>query len=276
MLPNMCCFPSRDDSKDGGVSEAFSKEVAPIGFHRNDQPFRFLDLPIDLRVMVYSHVLAWPKFTRLRHYGKCESSNFWLAHTGNSVPLCPYDKRPVWPPERTSPAILRVCRQIKHEALGELLKTPLVFDHVLPFLTNIFGCKSAIPRYLTSYISPPLICKARRVVISIGGSPNSSSYDHWHGWVHFLTYLWFSWRESPPPLEHIMVRITKLPPENYDRSSENEFPTIDKSDITRSQQLLLMLAGLLTTVPKACDVEIKANTSYEVYIRQKVCLSQTF
>ncbi|KAF2502264.1 hypothetical protein BU16DRAFT_554334 [Lophium mytilinum] len=111
------------------------------GFERAvRQTFRFLDLPAEIRLMVYSHVVSFNGVSRYL----IEKAKYLYSGIG-ALPVL----------STTTPGLFLVCRQIAAELCDEIRKIPLV-------LTNMYGIED-----LTKVIAPGILRNLQHVTISI-------------------------------------------------------------------------------------------------------------
>jgi hypothetical protein len=117
-------------------------------------PFRFRDLPKELRFMVYEHTLS---FNSMDKY--CSDYLELLCTTSDT-------REPAPAVEKTCPSILLVSKEITEEALPILYKTPLNLS---------FGIFRA---HLKDLISPDLLRNLRYVNLSDSGTRHLNPPPH--------------------------------------------------------------------------------------------------
>ncbi|KAF2796444.1 hypothetical protein K505DRAFT_215583, partial [Melanomma pulvis-pyrius CBS 109.77] len=213
--------------------------------------FPFLQLPTDIRVLVYSYVVSWPTLTTVPHFTIPEEKIKRIVIVGNQIQQSQHNVA-VWPPARTSLPLLLTCRQIKDEVLEELLRTPLVFEEGPPYALEYFRSNNAvIYRYLTSYISPSLLCNVRRMVLSIkfGLAPESPTTGNLQSWGVFLVFLWHVWHQQLPKLEHLTIRIGR------DGEVLESYLTGAKTSKPK-RRIIFALFGILGVLSNTCEVDI--------------------
>ncbi|KAF2491721.1 hypothetical protein BU16DRAFT_565422 [Lophium mytilinum] len=173
-----------------------------------DNPFPFLDLPLDIRVIIYSYVLSWPTLTR--NFSRLGSLESILLNARKPLSSTDREKARV-KPRLVTPAIFLVNRQIKDEAMGELARMPIVIDSppLCVALTNR-------PFEITEFISAPLLKSCRRVLLTINTdlTPGDglllyrSDLTYWKPWEQCLSALFLDvWAPGTHDLQLLDVEI---------------------------------------------------------------------
>lgn len=157
-----CCSPSF------GVDFASSLTLGNPIADPVDVPFRFRDLPKELRFMIYEHTLSFDSVDKYcSDYLEllCTASN-------NGEPALPEV-------EKVCPSILLVSKDITEEALPILYQTPLSLS---------CGILNA---HLHDLIAPELLCKLRRINISDSGTRHliNPPHDCFRGLCYAVTEL---------------------------------------------------------------------------------------
>ncbi|KAF2811863.1 uncharacterized protein BDZ99DRAFT_519106 [Mytilinidion resinicola] len=173
-----------------------------------DKAFPFLDLPLDIRVIIYSYVLSWPTLTR--NFSRLGSSEAVLPNARKQLSTADREKIRD-KPRLITPVIFLVNRQIKNEALGELARMPIIIDSppLCVALTNR-------PFEITEFISAPLLKSCRRVLLTINTdlTPGNdlllyrSDLKYWKPWEQCLSSLFLDvWAPGTHDLQVLDVEI---------------------------------------------------------------------
>ncbi|KAF2118899.1 hypothetical protein BDV96DRAFT_366802 [Lophiotrema nucula] len=169
------------------------------------QTISFLDLPKEIRIMVYVFALRWPTFTKIPHGEKCEVKKKYFR-IYNNMHSC--QGEPMWPPYRILPPILRLCKLVHAEALEELCRTPLVYNEAPPEVHQ--GNDKGMDRVITDYLPAHLLLNVRTMELHIdfekmvGGIPNG-----YQEWLRFLVYIDHVY-SSGCNLESLTIRLPNL------------------------------------------------------------------
>ncbi|KAI4722145.1 hypothetical protein E4T48_01437 [Aureobasidium sp. EXF-10727] len=156
-----CCSPGFDI--DFGSSLTLSNPITdPV-----DVPFRFRDLPKELRFMVYEYALSFDSIDKY-----CSDYLELLCATSNT-------KEPAPDVEKVCPSVLLISKDITEEALPILYKTPLNLS---------FGIFKA---HLEDLIAPELLRKLRHINFSDAGTRhlNTPPHDCFGGICYAVTEL---------------------------------------------------------------------------------------
>lgn len=239
------------------------------------QVFRFLDLPAEIRIMIYPYMLTWPEFTKIPHHPKCPAKKKRIV-IGAKMPNC--QEVPMWPPYRKLASnILLVNRQIYNEARYELLKSPFLLEEAPPFVYQ-----KALPapanrplKYLTSNISPSLLCGIRFMKLSMNAHLTVLTDNHslddlhlWEPWNVFLEFLWRVFYNTPPALQELHLVVGGLVSTGVGAELNGAAQFIPRPGHRHPREATLYyLAGVLRMLSKKCTVKIQgANVQVIRYL----------
>ncbi|OCK78103.1 hypothetical protein K432DRAFT_395039 [Lepidopterella palustris CBS 459.81] len=193
--------------KADGIDPARKKDMRSKMRVSKKKPFRFLDLPVDIRIMIYSLVLGWPRLSQIikkltaSEPGEVGQTRRFATAVSRSRP------RPVL----VTPSILLINHQITGEALEELLRTTLILDMPSACVPMLYD-----PFEVTDFISIGLLKRCRRVVIAVNTDVTlgedlmtfCGDEKFWQPWDHWLSFLFQDvWSPDNHDLDKLTVRI---------------------------------------------------------------------
>lgn len=154
----------------------------------NMNRYRFLDLPVELRNIIYSYSIQWPNFSEIfNEFSK------WKSYKArcDEEKRTPLSARPSFEEMRT-PTILLLNRKITAEALVVLYGRPFVLTspspHPIPFSN---------PVYITEFISEATLRNVRTVALNINlNYTRTNSFGDANGWTRTVTTLFEVWKEK--------------------------------------------------------------------------------
>ncbi|KAF2197932.1 hypothetical protein GQ43DRAFT_184175 [Delitschia confertaspora ATCC 74209] len=255
----------------GEKIESAKQSTPKIGLDVSES-FPFMELPLEIRDMIFPYVFNWPVYTKIQHGASCPVKKKRII-IKRRIPKC--HKTPMWPPTKNTPAILLVNREIKEEALSALLRIPLIFDEAPPYV--IQHNPEDEKQYLTTYLRPALLCEVHKMTLFINHSlsdeddnRNIDQFQVWDPWNIFMEYLWVIWYRKLPQLHLLTVHIGGQPAAGaHGIDYKGDGSEYGSRDCEPREWILFMLAGIIRMVDKKCEVKVEGATKEVVEFLEK-------